>query len=227
MTQKISVKLKAEIVSVSGSVNGETVEWSLMGDSWQAICERDPDGEYHIQITATNELGAVSFLEFTLHHEGLYLITWRTQADVSRVFFLTRKIILGIATEAEKDEWMSGEMIGAYNASDLNRVGKAVNYLKDRLSNIGVVVSVTGKEDWQMSDIPTEESLGYYLSDVGKIRNSLVVSSETPALPPDLAGLTWQEANDIEQILLDIDGIITLIMRSWMYAGEVYAGGIY
>lgn len=225
-TQRISVRLNAEIVSVSGYVNGIEVEWNLIGGAWQAVCARVADGDYHVQITAVNEFGTSSYFDFTLHHDGLYLITWREQADVSRVKYLTKKIIDGVATAAEREEWLSGEMIGAYNASDLNRVGKAMAYIADRLSEIGVVVSVSGKQDWQMTDIPTKDSLAYYLSDVGKIRNALAVSDETPTLPDDMIGLTWQEANDIEQILLDIDGIITLIMRSWMYAGEVYAGGM-
>ena len=54
------------------------------------------------------------------------LVFDRTQSDVSRVQSLTRKMIAGTATDAEKEEWLGGEMKGAYNAADLNRVGAAV-----------------------------------------------------------------------------------------------------
>ena len=39
--------------------------------------------------------------------------------------------------------------------------------------------------------------------------------------------IDYQKANDIEKILEDVDAMITTIMRTWMYAGEVYAGGMY
>ncbi len=64
------------------------------------------------------------------------LIFDRTQADVNRVKTLTQKLIAGTATDAEKSEWLAG-MKGAYNASDLNRVGSAVEYLNDYFLSLG------------------------------------------------------------------------------------------
>ena len=58
------------------------------------------------------------------------LITDRTTADVARVHELAVK---GYA--AELAEWLAG-MKGAYNDVDLNRVGTALNYLRDRLTGV-------------------------------------------------------------------------------------------
>lgn len=60
------------------------------------------------------------------------LITDRTAADVARVHELAVKGYAGM-TVAELAEWLAG-MKGAYNAVDLNRVGTALNYLRDRLT---------------------------------------------------------------------------------------------
>ena len=38
--------------------------------------------------------------------------------------------------------------------------------------------------------------------------------------------LTYIEANNIEQILLDVDALLTLISQGWYYSGEIYAGEI-
>lgn len=62
------------------------------------------------------------------------LITDRTQADVERVKALAAKGFAAM-TAAERAEWLTG-MKGAYNASDLNRVGTALNYLAGRLGPI-------------------------------------------------------------------------------------------
>lgn len=227
MTQTVSVTLQAEIVSVTGTVNNVPVTWERRGSAWEAVCAKAPNGLYHVQITAINSLNAVSNFDFTLEYEGLYLVTWRTAADVSRVCFLSQKIIAGTITAEEKAEWLSAEMIGAYNYTDINRVGEAVQFITERLAEIGISVITVGKSDWTESDIPNGSNISYYLEDIQKIRNALVVTEATPQVPNSLSGLDYQKANDIEQILLDIDALITLIMRSWMYAGEVYAGGMY
>ena len=59
------------------------------------------------------------------------LITDRTQADEERVEELAAKGYDAMS-DAEKAEW-DGEMKGAYDASDLNRVESAVAYLAELL----------------------------------------------------------------------------------------------
>ena len=41
-----------------------------------------------------------------------------------------------------------------------------------------------------------------------------------------MAGLNYVKANNIEQILLDLDALITNITKSWGFSGEVYAGEV-
>lgn len=64
------------------------------------------------------------------------LVTNRTQADVSRAKYLLTRwdpvTMEWTGTEKEKAEWDEGP-IGFYNAKDLNRVIRAVWYLKTKL----------------------------------------------------------------------------------------------
>ena len=63
------------------------------------------------------------------------LIYDRTQEDVDRVKELKEKILtagLSSLTSDERSEYMAG-MKGAYNASDLNRVGQAVRYIASNI----------------------------------------------------------------------------------------------
>lgn len=155
----------------------------------------------------------------------MQLITDRVQADVDRVAALTERVSAGTATEAEKTEWAS-DLKGAYNASDLNRVGAAVAYVAGRLTEYGYVVSVSPRQDWQRADIPTPESMTAYLADVAALRAALTVAAGTPEVPEDMERLTWQEANNIEQILVDVDELLTRMAAAWFYSGDLYAGEV-
>lgn len=113
---------------------------------------------------------------------------------------------------------------GYYNAADLNRVENAVAYLTNRLHTAGYSVNATAKRDWTVNDIPTVTQMTAYLADITAIRNSLSVFSSTPATPSDMDGLTVQEANDIEKILLDVEDLITKMIAAYRHSGTFQAG---
>lgn len=155
----------------------------------------------------------------------MQLITDRVQADVDRVAQLAARISAGTATAAEKTEWASS-LKGAYNASDLNRVGAAVAYVAGRLNGYGYAVTVNPKQDWTGNDIPTAGQMAAYLRDVAALRGAIAVMDSTPPTPDSANNLTWQEANNIEQILLDVDELLTRMAAAWFYSGEIWSGEI-
>lgn len=131
------------------------------------------------------------------------LVTDRTRADV----------------ENETDK-------GFYNASDLNRVGAAVEYIAGRFTALGYACPVTVKKDWLTTDAPTASQLETYRRNIVTLRSRIAVMQSTPEAPASMAGLDYVKANNIEQILLDLDALITNIINSWYFAGEVYAGEV-
>ncbi len=151
------------------------------------------------------------------------LITDRTQADVERITYLAERICAGTVTEAEKTEWNT-DLKGAYNASDLNRVGAAVEYVAGRLNGYGYSVSVTPKTDWVANEIPTASQMQTYIADVATLRAALSVMASTPPVPETANHLTWTEANNIEQILLDVDELLSKMAAAWYYSGDLYSG---
>ena len=153
------------------------------------------------------------------------LITDRVQADVDRVAQLAGRVSAGTATAAEQTEWAS-DLKGAYNASDLNRVGAAVAYVAGRLNGYGYYVAVSPKQDWTANDIPTAGQMATYIQDVAALRGAIAVMASTPPTPDSASGLTWQEANNIEQIILDVDELLTLMAAAWFYSGDLYAGEV-
>ena len=203
MTQVVSVSLPSEIIYVSGTVNGTAYTWTLIDGAWTATAERAADDTYHVALTAVTAAGTSTNFELTLYYGLLTLITDRTAEDV--------------ANKTAK---------GFYNASDLNRVGAAVQYVAERFAAQGYAVEVSPKTDWLASDIPTASELETYRQNIAALRALLAVMPTTPETPDSMAGLTYTEANDIEQILLDLDALLTNAAAAWYQSGELYAGEV-
>lgn len=154
------------------------------------------------------------------------LVTDRTQADVERVRELAAKGFAAMTAD-EQAEWMAG-MKGAYNASDLNRVGTALNYLAGRLASIcGKSIAWTAKTDWAVTDIITASQAAEYRRQVQSIRDALAYPEGTPDAP-QLGRLTYIGANDIERILALCEDLIVNVAKSFRHTGaaECAAGGL-
>lgn len=203
-TQTLSVTLPASTLYVSGTVNDVAVTWTnTEGNTWEAVADRAADDIYHVALTIIDENGQTSQAEITLYYGILNLITDRTAADV--------------ANRTDK---------GFYNATDLNRVESAVEYVAGRLQSFGNAVEVYPKKDWTTKDAPAVSAMKRYLNDVAALRAVLAVLPTTPEVPPDMDGLTYTEANNIEQILKDIDLLITNMTAAWFYSGDLYSGEV-
>lgn len=151
------------------------------------------------------------------------LITDRTQTDVDRVYALSKLGIAGM-TAAELAEYIAG-LKGAYNASDLNRVQAAMEYSADRLREYGYSVTLQPAPEWTRNDIPPQEQMAIYLDNLATLRGVLTVPQTTPEGPTDMEDLMWQDANDIERILADIDRLLDNMAAAWRHCGAAVCGG--
>lgn len=179
------------------------------------------------------------------------LITDRTQADVDRLnrlyeegfsywtdedlyFFLYGKAEPLSATDgdlidSEDDPIIVGEGVvrGAYNEWDLNRVGQAVRYLRNKIQRTTLTeLSVTARTDWTKTSIPTVTDMNAYLADIRTLRGAVGAYPDTPAVPSSASKMTYKSANDIEKILIDTNRRIDRIVESWLYVGEVVSGEV-
>ena len=85
---------------------------------------------------------------------------------------------------------------GAYNYSDLNRVGRAVAEISDRMG-----LGLTAKTNWTMWDIPTETEMSLYLGNISVIREAITSGRTIPEAPTTMHNFTYEQANNIELIL--------------------------
>ena len=184
------------------------------------------------------------------------LITDRSQSDVAYYEDLRSKYITRTITSEQKVEWDSG-LKGTYNASDVNRVESAVAYLQDAVNGLplklidymnatGVApdvlfqvpyeypISLETYTNWQRAEDDFRLAIDRYLGNIKFLRGVLELPDGTPDVPIDIEQMTYQEANNIETILLAVNNalialeelkksLIDLVPPSWRRCGTFYA----
>lgn len=85
---------------------------------------------------------------------------------------------------------------------------------------------VLRRTEWLMGDIPTQAQMQQYLNNLAVLRGALAAAAPTPPVPGSMEHLTWQQANDIERILQDVDAMLTKMAAAWFESGELYAGEV-
>lgn len=228
-TRDISVTLPNSTVYVSGIVNEVSVTFTLTGTSdsatiWTANVARASTDIYVCTITAIASNGSSTTIETTLYYGILSLITDRTEGDVT---FVQKLVALGFVYLSEDEiATLQNDLKGAYNASDLNRVESAVQYLANRMIVTGNSPPVDVKTVWTNNEWVTENEATRYLRNIEMLRNAFVAPSNMPKVPQNLDDLTYQEANDIERILEMLDLIITNVSKSWYYSNDLFSGEV-
>lgn len=140
------------------------------------------------------------------------LIYDRTQSDVDYALSCRRGCIY-----SEQD------LKGAYNISDRNRVGAAVNFLAACLWETGTrELLINIREDWNLYDIIKRADNGKVLSSLALLKIFLPYD-RTGEIPENLDGMTYIKANNLEKALLDLYGVFERILDSWLYCGEAHA----
>lgn len=223
-TQTIQVWVGAGIIYVYGTVNGEPATFTLVGaGAWQAEVPRSEDNSYAIHLEAYSENGLEGAYDYILYYGMLPLITDRTQADVARartLRFLINANGWDSLTEAERAEWLGG-LRGAYNYTDLNRVGQVVSYLAGELNLYGYAVAVTPKIDWVREDIPRPAEMAVYLTNVAAIKDKFY---GTAPLPGSMEKLTTTGANNIELLLQEVYTYIERMQQGFRKCGTFRSG---
>jgi hypothetical protein len=144
------------------------------------------------------------------------LITDRTQQHVDLLKAL-QKIGWDNLNSEQREQWYGEAAKGAYNHTDLNRVESAVAELAEILG-----IELTTKTDWGVWDLPTHSDMKRYLDNVEVIKNAVWGGANLPHVPYHANGLTYEDANTIENILLTSGRRLESIPR----CGEIFIGEV-
>lgn len=144
-------------------------------------------------LTAYNENGEGPGSTLTYYNIPdnplLYLITDRTQKDV-----------------AERNPK------GYYAASDLNRVGYAIDYLAPIIRGYGYTLEVHTKTDWTDEDWKLTGEMVQYLQSLNNLKSVFYTLVE---LPETMEKINYADANNIEQLLLTIDETVVRVVAGF------------
>ena len=204
MTEQVSVRLASDILYVEGYVNGSIADFQKRENNiWNATVDKSSDNIYEVYIKAYDSNGLSSEVSTTLYY-GVNLIYDRTTKD--------------LYDKADK---------AYYNASDLNRVETATEYIAKLLKLYSYFKSdLVCKKDWLMSDFPTENEMNRYLSNIQKLIDSFYLKEDSPSLPKSMNYLDIKKANNIEKVLYDLNNLIENMISQFNYCGEIYAGEV-
>ena len=204
MTEQVSVRLASDILYVEGYVNGSIADFQKQENNiWSATVDKSDDNIYEVYIKAYDSNGLSSEVSTTLYY-GVNLIYDRTTKDL---YDKTDKAY--------------------YNASDLNRVETATEYIAKLLKLYSYFKSdLVCKKDWLMSDFPTNAEMERYLNNIRLLIDSFYVKKDTPSLPNNMNYLDIKKANNIEKVLYDLNNLIENMISQFNYCGEIYSGEV-
>lgn len=129
-----------------------------------------------------------------------------------------------LITDRTLEDVQAGNEKGIYRAEDLNRVERAIVFVAQLLEEAGFRVAVDAKVNWTMIDVPTTGQTERILENLRMIRSAIPLSDETPKVPEDMVLMTYEEANDIEKILLDVGSAANKISSTYRHCGVPICG---
>lgn len=192
---------------------------------------------------------------------------WENLSEEERIELKESYLILEDITQKLTDSLDRGlysfePVSGIYRPDDLNRVGEAITYISNRLANLQTTINdyadskhvgysaywkvpydvtkfigIVGKTDWAVEDFSEEDAIAEYLAQVTYIATNSFPSLQH-ILPSTLKKMSFQSANDIEEVFKRIDveidrwleekkTRIDLIASNFQfYSGEIYGGEI-
>lgn len=154
------------------------------------------------------------------------LVTDRSQSDLDELTRILSAKLEGWLPE-EHAEFILARSKGAYGTSDLNRVIGAMDYLYQKLRMMGYGYGYTKqKEGWVKEEYFRRSDSELYLKNLSSLKRSIDSSLVQESIPNDLEGLTLEEANAIEKILVLIDEILPDMIKSFWYSGEIWCGEV-
>lgn len=150
---------------------------------------------------------------------NLSMITDRTGTDVTTAATLRTKIQSGQSlTDSEKTAFERG----ACTITMINRVENAQKSLSDLLNKYKYTVNISNKTNWTNGEIFNNANYMRLLQNLRALRNAFYTYNTTPNTPTYIYG--YEEANNIEKILVDINSMIESMESNFRECDTFYCG---
>lgn len=110
-----------------------------------------------------------------------------------------------------------GDKYPYYNISDVRRINEHLAYLSEHYGTSNTSPA------WDPSVVPNKSDFQKMLDSVKRVRDVGVRLSTTPPVPSTV-GYDYRRANDVEQILYDLELLIDNVYECYKYSGTFASG---
>lgn len=126
-------------------------------------------------------------------------------------------------TTEDKNKFL-GELRGTFSSTTINRIINNIYYLEQYLVQCGYLpkLSYSLSADWTNSELVTLDTLNKVVTDIQNLIDCFYEVSH--ALPTDLAVLTFEKVNTIENVEWDIKYWLDKINQHKLYCGQPFCG---
>lgn len=148
------------------------------------------------------------------------MITNRTQYDVDTAILIRN-------TKVKKFEALNESEIatlekGTLTINTLNRIENKQEELKNLFNDMGYWNTPITNKGWNENDVFNADEFQRILDNTNLLRNAFFVYKETPNTPP--ISYYWQDINDLEKILVDLDVMINDVKSHYRECGTFESG---
>lgn len=149
------------------------------------------------------------------------MVTDKTAADVTNAIWIrTEKIQQGLTPTVAEIATLERGML---TIDTMNRIETATSELAELFNSMGYYDTPVTVKEWVFEGDFRQSDLQRWVDNLNILRNAFFVKSDTPATPEPL--LHWQNMNDIEQILQDMDVMINDVKSNYRTCGDYECGG--
>lgn len=116
---------------------------------------------------------------------------------------------------------------GCFTLNTLNRIENKINDLYTVLLEYGydTKCDVVSEDYWENTHIVTDGTYTRILNNITKLKKGFAYLNNGTLTP--LSMTNYQQLNDVEKILVDIEDLLNNMVSEWKYANnEYYCGGV-
>ena len=148
------------------------------------------------------------------------MITTRTQADVDNAVKIRSEKVQAFQELTEDDKQRLEKGLITYNT--LNRIEDKQNELKQVLNSMGYWNTPIVTKQWDGTMIFSEDERTRLFHNDEILRQAFFTYADTPSTPSP--SYYWQDWNDVEKILVDIEKMIKDVKEHYKECGTFECG---
>lgn len=149
---------------------------------------------------------------------------WATLSSIQTIDSLSASsyIIRSFVVQAQSTVWTDGLMVIDLTESFGPGKEPGQSWCDTNIPFFSGSTTLTYRGSWEDTDVPTASQMAQYLSNVKALKD-VITGAYTVSCPSSMALLTYVGANNIEQLLAEINAYLTALQAVFLRSGMTWA----